>query len=40
MNKEEALNILKVYAICNLESGKFTCLDCPFIGDFIVNKKQ
>lgn len=38
MNKEEALNTLIAYAICNLESGNFTCSDCPFIGKFIIDK--
>lgn len=35
INKEEATNILIAYAICNLESGKLTCLDCPFNGELI-----
>ena len=35
MNKNEALNILKAFAICHVRSRKLTCNDCPFIGEII-----
>jgi len=35
MDKEEAVKILIAYAVCNLESSKFTCLDCPFNGELL-----
>lgn len=36
MDEKEALNTLKAYAICNISSGKLTCLDCPFKGEIII----
>jgi len=35
MNREEAVNILMAYAVCNLENSKFTCLDCPFKAELL-----
>jgi len=35
MNKQEALDILKAFAICHVASRKITCEDCPFVGEFI-----
>ena len=35
MNKNEALNILKAFAICNVRSRKLTCADYPFVGEII-----
>ena len=35
MDKIEALNILKAFAICHVQSRKLTCVDCPFVGEII-----
>jgi len=35
MDKNEALNILKAFVICNVRSRKLTCNDCPFVGEII-----
>jgi len=35
MNKQEALDVLKAFAICHVASRKLTCKDCPFVGEFI-----
>jgi len=35
MTKNEALDVLKAFAICHVASRKLTCVDCSFIGEFI-----